>query len=513
MRVRTSFQLLFLALLTAGALAACGSPNGNGGALPPSAAGIARAVRGTPDPDLAIEQAVARAYQRTVGPVRYGTVDDGWYTPSPAPGKPGYLIVDGETVKAPPDDSPPAGVMPRRQGIPAPMATMNCNTFQGAVPPPCTSTGPFRRVYSAPGYSFTLANLTLPAEIKTMPTAAPGAKNPINGDTGFIYFEGWVTSNPNGGNSEFGFQYSALHNWYSVYYKTYSPKYQVIYEHYHWVPGTVVTFAIAGYAVNGQNNLHVALIGTTQETCALTPLTTPTGHLCLAHGHSPDAGWAPSSCCIMARMTTIGQTAVNAFYDGSAFGPIQWSGVELAPAAPTPAPGTTTLPLTGKEPPWSGGSAQNWPPQLNKIVVSGQSATGETDTISLSKLPALKVALAPATCQHFKTTGTVDYTAHVTGSVGNFPLQYGWPKSGYKMTVSGGTYNPSLGIYLGSSATSATVSFALGAEGGKIVPTQVFLYYTDATGRLTNRWNGATIMAQSLVSLGGLPCPTPSPKT
>jgi hypothetical protein len=512
MGARTSFQALFLALLAAAVLAACGSPGGNGG-LPPSASGIARIVRGTPDPDAAIEQAVARAYRRAVGPVAYGTIDDGWYAPSPAPGRPGYYIIDGEIEKGPPDDSPPLSTQrPLRHRAPSPLATMNCSTFQGSVPPPCTNTGPFRRVYSAPGYSFTLANLTLPAKISTMPTAAPGSKVPIDGDTGFIYFEGWVTSNPNGGNSEFGFQYSALHNWYSVYYKTYSPKYQLIFQRFHWVPGSVVTFAIAGYAVSGQNNLHVALIGTTQETCTVTVGTTPTGHLCLAHGHSPDAGWTPSTCCIMARMTTIGQTVSNAFYDGSAFGPIRWSGAELAPRAPAPAPGSTTLPLTGSEPPWSGGGSQNWPPQLNKIVVTGAGATGETDTVDLAKLPALKVALSPATCQYFKTSGTVDYSAELSGNAGNFPFQYGWPKSGYKMTVSGGTYNPSLGVYLGKAATSATVSFALGGEGGKITGAQVYLYYTDATGTLTDLWYGKPIMAKSAVALGGLQCPTPSPE-
>jgi hypothetical protein len=58
----------------------------------------------------------------------------------------------------------------------------------------------------------------------------------------------------------------------------------------------------------------------------------------------------------MARMTTIGQssTAVRKwFLDGIKFGPIVWSGAKLAQTAPTPAPGSTILPLTGNEPGWT----------------------------------------------------------------------------------------------------------------------------------------------------------------
>jgi hypothetical protein len=496
MRFRASLRMLFWVTAAATILAACGT-GGSRSPLTPNVSGAAPA--GTSDPDVAIEQAVARAFRRAGGSANYGTIDDGWYAPSPVPGKPGYYVIDGEIQKGPPDDGPPA---------PAPLATRNCVTFDGPVPPPCTNTGPFRRVYSDPGYSFALASIELPARIATMPTAAPGQKAPIDGDTGYVYFEGWVTSNPNGGNSEFGFQYSAKNNWYSVYYKTYSPKFQVIFQKFHWVPSTVVTFALAGYNVDNQNDLHVALIGTTKEKCVSTMGTTPTKNLCLAHGHSADTGWSPAACCIMARMTTIGQTAANKFYDGVKFGPIAWSGAELAKKPPAPAPGSTTLPLTGAEPPWAGGGAQSWPPQLNKIVVASQSAAAETDTIDLAPLPALTVALLPSTCQYFKSSGTVDYTAKLSGNASGFPLQYGWPPAGTKMTVPGSTLNSTLGVYLGKSATAATIHFAIaGGAGGELTGAQVNLYYTDATGALTDLWNGHTISARSKVALGGDKCP------
>lgn len=538
MSSRTSFfQLLLVAVAMTATVIGCGSPGTIRSALPPGAQGAAPS-QGLADPDALLEQAVVRAQGKVASTAGYTVLDDGWYQPSPAPGKPGYYLIDGEVVKGPPDDSPPGEehLVPQAvvEGVPAPAATQNCNAFNGYVPPPCTSTGPFRRVYSGPGYSYALATLILPATITTMPTAPPWSgtgptPTPVpNGDTGFVYFEGWVTKNTSGGNSEFGFQYSALHNWYSAYFKTYSPQAQLYVQTNHWTPATPVTLAMGGYTIANQNYLHVALLGTTKEVCKNSPYTSPVSpNLCLAHAHSLNAGWTPSGCCIMARMTSIGQVLPNKFYDGVAFGPIMWSKAELAASVPTPNPGSTTLPFNTKDPAWSGGGSQNWPPYLNKIVVTDATNTGETDTLNLTALPKLSVSLNPSGCQHFALSGTVSYTAAMTGDPSGLTVKYGWvdptglstPPPGFTstLTVPGATLtsgnqpagqDPQGKMYIGVNSTSATDTAAAKKNTSFTSGTRVYLYYVDATGKLTSDWNGTTVQsAGDLITLSNYPCP------
>jgi hypothetical protein len=519
MNVRSAFlRLVFFAAATTVTVIGCGAPGSMRSELPPSASGVAPPGAAA-DQEAQLEQTVAQSHLTGGGKADYGVIDGGWYAPDPAPGQPGYYIIDGEVVPGPPDDSPPAGELAPQSATasgPVPAATPNCTTFVGTVPPPCTATGPFRRVFSAPGNSFALAHLTLPAKITTMP---PG-KTPLNGDTGFVYFEGWTDANPNAGNSEFGFQYSATNNWYTPYFRTNNPvAYEVLGSApkvpIHYLPSTQLTFALAGYTIGGQSYLHIAVIGTTVGTCVAAGSKTPT-HLCLGHLHTPDAGWTPSACCILARMTTIGQKAANKFYDGVSFGPITWSGVELAPTAPAPAPGSTTLPLTGKEPPWTSAGSQNWPPELNKVVVAGVTSTGETDTIDLQKLPPLSLALNPATCQTVTNAGSVSYTAKLSGNPGSLTLKYGFilfnTDSRFiqeTLSVPGGVPYPADPFELVSSGTAAKVVIkgpGPNKPGNWATGLAAYLLFRDATGTLTDEPDVGSVQAD--IMFGSAPrCP------
>jgi hypothetical protein len=107
----------------------------------------------------------------------------------------------------------------------------------------------------------------------------------------------------------------------------------------------------------------------------------------------------------MARMTTIGQTNP----DDAAL-----------------APGSTTLPLTAKEPAWTSAGTQNWPPKQAKVVADGVTQDRETDTIDLAKLPPLTLTLNPSTDQNVRPGSTVKYSAKVSGDTTGLTLQYGW---------------------------------------------------------------------------------------
>jgi predicted small lipoprotein YifL len=526
--------------LLSAAIAGCGSQGPIRSVLPESKAVRSSAPASTAtsspttvsaDPDAAIEDAVIRAHGAVDDMSKgYTIADDGWYAPSPVPGKPGYYYIDGDVVKGPPDDTGPTqpgdtlqtdtsqtvlapeSTLTTNAAAPAPTPTLNCKTFEGDVPPPCTDTGPFRRVFSGPGYSYALANITLPAS-NPMPTAEPSSSTdpdpkPLDGDTGYVYFEGWSDSTPDAGNSEFGLQYSAKNKNYSVYMKTYSPALTFIVSTVRFAWDTPVTLAIAGYVIGNNDYLHVAALGTPDGACPTADYTTPQGKLCLVHAHAQDAKWSPNGCCIMARMTTIGQTTTHGFYDGAGFGPIKWSGVELAKVAPTPKPTSTVVPFA-TESPWVTAGTQNWPPLQDKVVASGVKPNGETDTIRLTKLPDLEVLLSPMGCQHYKSSTTVDFSAGIAGNPGNLPVLYGWPPAGSKMTVPNSTLNNEWGLYIGDKATNATVTFGVGGGvSGRGFPVYVDLLYIDATGELSNRWDHAGVVDDDEVTIGSITCPT-----
>jgi hypothetical protein len=293
------FRLLLLAVVTAATVTGCGGSSQLRSSLPPTTASTAVPARAV-DEDSAIEHAVTQSHGEMSGSAEYGVLEGGFVPAQPAPGRLGYFLVDGEVVPEPPAE-PPGAENQAQSLVPVATATPNCKGFNGDVPPPCTVTGPFRRVYSGPGNSFALAHVTLP-EVTTMPTG----KSPVDGDTGYVYFEGWP--NPTAGNSEFGFQYSATNKWYSLYARTSNPVGYFIFVFngvpVHYLPTNTVTFALAGYTIANKSYLHLAAIGRSDVSCG--SASGSIVHTCLAHDHLLDAGWTPSNCCIMARMTTIG---------------------------------------------------------------------------------------------------------------------------------------------------------------------------------------------------------------
>jgi hypothetical protein len=74
----------------------------------------------------------------------------------------------------------------------------------------------------------------------------PTGKSPVDGDTGYVYFDGWPS--PTAGNPEFGFQYSATNKWYSLYARTSNPVGYFIFVFngvpVHYLPTNTVTFAL-----------------------------------------------------------------------------------------------------------------------------------------------------------------------------------------------------------------------------------------------------------------------------
>jgi hypothetical protein len=209
-------------------------------------------------------------------------------------------------------------------------------------------------------------------------------------------------------------------------------------------------------------------------------------------------------------MTTIGQTSASAFYDGAGFGPIKWSGAELAKTAPSPVATSTIVPFA-KESPWVTAGVQNWPPLQDKVTETGVSATGESDTIDLTALPDLTVKLNPSGCQHYKGSAhTTDFKASlVGGSPGNVPVYYGWKPAATTQSVPNSTLNNEYGLYIGTKANVSDDHFAFGGgAGGKGFSVGVTLLYTDATGALSNRWGHAGVSADDEVTLGSTMCPS-----
>jgi hypothetical protein len=527
MNVRTAFfRSLFLSVVIGATVAGCSRIGGMRSSLPQGVARVAVTPASAPEDQAALDQAVLRSHRNAVGSADYGVLEGEFVEPPPAPGQPGYYIIDGEVVSGPPDDSPPVSeTAPPAAGAASPQATAtatptpNCNTFNGTVPPPCTSTGPFRRVYSAPNYSYALANVTFPKPILTMPTYPP-----YHGDTAFAYMEGWLSTAPNAGNSEFGFQYSANYHCYYLYARTSNPSGYYIYvlndKPVRYLSSQTVTFAMAGYLAQNQDELHMSAIGTANVSCGV-PGSKKTTNTCLSHGHVPDKGWVESDCCIMARMTSIGQKNLqgyNWFYDGVTFGPIAWSGAELAETAPTPLPSSTTLPFA-TEPPWTAAGVQNWPPLQNKIVVNYTSGAAETDTINLAALPAEQVSLSPSGCQYYQnmTTATVNYTATASKTKG-VPTYYGWGPGDVRMTVPGATLNPVFGLWIGQSNTATWKGGIGGGTSSALFTAFLDILFTDATGELTSQWyypgddSGHVVTAEDQISLGSQNlCPSPSP--
>jgi hypothetical protein len=63
-------------------------------------------------------------------------------------------------------------------------------------------------------------------------------------------------------------------------------------------------------------------------------------------------------------------------------------------------------------------------------------------------------------------------------------------------------------MYIGVNSTSATDTAAAKKNTSFTSGTRVYLYYVDATGKLTSDWNGTTVQsAGDLITLSNYPCP------
>lgn len=81
-------------------------------------------------------------------------------------------------------------------------------------PPPVTTTGPYRRLYSDGAFHYTYASASIaPRSCPLTPTATQGAA----GDTGYIYSGGWSGSGRD--TADGGFQYSAAHDVFNLFIK------------------------------------------------------------------------------------------------------------------------------------------------------------------------------------------------------------------------------------------------------------------------------------------------------
>jgi hypothetical protein len=60
-------------------------------------------------------------------------------------------------------------------------------------------------------------------------------------------------------------------------------------------------------------------------------------------------------------------------------------------------------------------ACKKWPANLNRVVATGVSPTGETDTIDLTA-PALHLSITPSSCKYLAKSGTLAYSVATTGS-------------------------------------------------------------------------------------------------
>lgn len=271
-----------------------------------------------------------------------------WYQMARVPGKPGMLMLrDGEMIAETAGERAAFGGSDNAQ--PADDSCPNPNHWSGNTPPSCTNTGAFRRLFSNPGNYWLIANVTFPAFNPYMPTGP----SPLDGDTGYVYLEGWPGAGTN--DSEGGFVYSAVNNWYSMYLA--AP------GHGAWYSSKTLS---AGSTVSMQLYAFTGCSGPCVNVAAWTAASWNDGHTLSS------TGWS-GNCCIFATMTTIAQSPVNVFHDGAQYGPFDWSGEVLCDLNSAFACTYPTF-LAG---------SQRWPNDLTKVITFGSVLGGETQKINL----------------------------------------------------------------------------------------------------------------------------------
>jgi hypothetical protein len=240
----------------------------------------------------------------------------------------------------------------------------NPSIWAGNAPPPCDNNGAFRRVYSGLSYNEASASVVLPV-VTTMPTGSP----PHDGDTGAAFIESWPGVGSAG--SAVGLLYNASQRWYTFYMRSSSGQSYTSPLHYR-AGDTVTIYADAWDAFPyypGTLCTKIPCIdGAVKD---ITPGCVASGsYVCESEYLINDAGYTAHNCCVFARTTKIQQSPANIFNDGARFGALKWSNAQLCRIGSACAA-------------WVSAGAQDWPNDTSRVEVSGQSATGETDTILL----------------------------------------------------------------------------------------------------------------------------------
>jgi len=355
-------QCLLIVCVTAAISSVSGCAGVSSAPSDPRAANAVQVVeKGSLDPDVA-RMGIMRdpSLFAMIWPRTFFGSGHPWYKFT---GRPGEImrLPDGDHFTIPPDELQPASASPD-----ASSTCLNPNAWNGNVPPTCDNNGAFRRAYSRPAVNEGIALIQLPL-VTTMPSPPPK-----NGDTGYIYIEGWP--GPKTTNSEAGLQYSSVNHWYTLYVK---PSTGTGYlSTYHFRAGDLVALGVQAFDEGPYPGSFCS-----GSTCIdggasdMTPNCQPSGsYVCRDENLVNDPSWV-NNCCIFARMTTMAQTPSNVFNDASKFGPVPWSGAELCLFISAANPSSCSL--------WTAGGYQNWPSDTTRVIVTNFSSTGETDEIDL----------------------------------------------------------------------------------------------------------------------------------
>lgn len=253
--------------------------------------------------------------------------------------------------------------------------------WTGHTPPTCADSGPFRRVYSRPGYSGAVVTVALPSVQSDVPPTLPvlpGSKEKQGkAQAGYAYLEAWDSK---GGSYEFGLQYNEAANNYSIYSRgtNSAGKYYCTYDAL-VSAGRNIKLSVYAYPHGHSGTPQCGQVSPCKngKPCLVEEETDLSTRKAFEVAFSePD--WNGNTL-TFARVTSIAQNTDaadpgNIFNDGAIFGPIKWSAAELA----------TVTDNVNHTKPWTKGGEQSWPDDPTRIIVLKPSGlTGETDVIYL----------------------------------------------------------------------------------------------------------------------------------